>query len=175
MTKALTFITLTLTSLMTWQFSTPNVLSLTRSKKIPLTLPEEYQEMHLIPCSLSKLEQEFAKQFPGTLKTYRHQQGVIIFRQVKGATRKLHESRVCLEASGFRLCAPKMETDSSGKIWQTYSAQNRKNKLRVRSIILSCSGEKSWPSVEKWFWSAFFSRPDEVYLAITEIRNNYLW
>jgi len=120
-------------------------------------------------CLPTKLEQEFAKQFPGQTATYRHDKGTLILCQVSGATRKLHNTSTCLASRGFKLSNPKQDMDSQSRIWQTYRARNAKNNLIVKSIILDEVGN-SWTSVEDWFWSAFSSSPRKTYLAISDIR-----
>lgn len=138
-------------------------------KEACVSIPERYQDLELEKCSLSDLEQKFSKQFPGIIETYQHRTGVIIFRQVTGATRKLHDSRTCLKASGFELSEPEQEKDKEGVIWQTYKAKNDEATLVVRSVIISPSDNRNWSTVGGWFWDAFFSSSDKTYLAITEI------
>ncbi len=106
---------------------------------------------------------------PGKIETYQHSEGLLILRQVNGATRKLHNTSTCLAASGFKLSKPDQMTDSKGRTWQTYKARNAKNDLAVKTIIVDRSGN-SWTSVEEWFWAAFFSSPSKTYLAISDIR-----
>lgn len=132
-------------------------------------IPDEYQNLGLIRCKLTKMEQSFAQQFPGTIATFRHPKGIIIFRHVTGATRKLHDSQTCLRSSGFTTTEIIQRCDTQGRTWQHYTAHNRKNSLAVRSIIQRHDRSKSWSSVQQWFWSAFFSAPNTQYLAITEI------
>lgn len=134
-----------------------------------ISIPEKYQNLALQKCTLSHLEKKFAKQFPGIIETYQHANGVVIFRQVTGATRKLHNSRTCLISSGFKLSQATPVRYNDGIVWQTYTAENSKGILIVRSVILSPSNGKTWSTVEEWFWDAFFSNSDQIYLAITEI------
>ena len=158
---------------MTWILNTSTILPSTKPSSTMINIPAEYQHLGLIKCSLSKMEKNFANNFPGTIETYRHDNGIIIFRQVTGATRKLHDSETCLKSSGFHTSSAKQVVDERGRTWQCYSAKNRKNSLTVRSIIQNCDDtSKSWPSVQQWFWSAFFSRPGKSYLAITEISDH---
>jgi len=166
--KRLLLIMLTLSTITIWQFTSP--ISPMSTEKRAIDLPEEYKSRQdLVRCPLSKLEQEFAKNFPGTIETYRYQHGTLIFRSVSGATRKLHDTSTCLKASGFKLGEPKLETDEKGRHWKVYTAQNAKNRILVRSTVTDVGTNQSWSSVEEWFWHAFFTNSSRGYLAITEI------
>ncbi|MGJ8656175.1 MAG: hypothetical protein ACSHX6_06975 [Akkermansiaceae bacterium] len=173
------YLILMLTCNLTWLYSTSILQKPPSPPQTTITIPQQYQNLPLQKCTPSHLEAQFAKHFPGIIETYQHPQGLIIFRQVTGATRKLHNSRTCLKSSGFTLSPPTNTQDPTGTIWQTYTAQNTQIKLTVKSTILSHShspspspsGTKSWPSAEQWFWQALFSHPDKTYLAITEINN----
>ncbi len=156
---------------LTWFYCADFLQTKSLQQETSIILPEKYQKLELQKCSLTLLEKQFTKQFPGIIETYQHPTGVIIFRQVTGATRKLHNSRTCLKSSGFKLSEPKTEEDHEGVIWQIYTAENKEATLVVRSVILSRSDDETWPSVEEWFWDAFFTRSDKTYLAITEIRD----
>lgn len=134
-----------------------------------IPIPECYVNLELTKCPPTKLEQEFAKKFPGRIETYHHAGGMLILRQVKGATRKLHNTSTCLRASGFKLTPRPPFQDKDGKLWQTYKARNAKNQLVVKSVITDEHG-KSWSTVEDWFWHALFASPTHSYLAISDIR-----
>jgi len=165
MTKKL--FVLSIVSLLTWKLFLPSN-SHVRSLD-PLVLPEEYlQDATLIQTELTDLEREFAKSFPGKIETYQREQGVVIFRQVYGATRRLHDSRTCLLAGGYQLSQATEEIDGKGKRWKIYTGENNGKRITVRSIIIELESTHSWVSVEEWFWHAFF-HPSKGYLAITEI------
>ena len=134
-----------------------------------MPIPEEYQHLFLMKCPPTKLETEFARQFPGQIATYQHSDGILILRQVTGATRKLHNTSTCLQASGFDITEPRSITDTKQRQWTTYRASNKKNRLVVKSTILDRKGN-SWTSAEEWFWHAFFHSPYDTYLAITELQ-----
>ncbi len=168
------FFTLTILCNMTWLHSSFLSLPLNLKKKSPIPIPTEYSALNLIKCPPTKLEQEFTKQFPGQIDTYHHPSGMLILRQVHGATRKLHNTSTCLESSGFKLSNHAETTDSEGRIWQTYHARNAKNDLTVQTIIIDDTG-RNWTTVEEWFWSALFSPPTRSYLAISDIRSERLF
>lgn len=155
---------------MTWILSSHPTLTAETKQPEPIAIPAEYRALKLTKCPPTQLEQEFARKFPGRLETYQHASGILIFRQVQGATRKLHNTSTCLSASGFKLSAPEFTTDPQGRTWECYQARNAKNQLEVKTIIMDESG-KSWTNVEEWFWSAFFSSPNKRYLAISEIKS----
>jgi len=161
---------LTLSSLATWHFVSPTTL--TSPTLEPITLPPEYANRNdLVRCSLTSLEQEFARNFPGLIETYRHDRGTVIFRYINGATRKLHDSSICLKSSGFKLSAPLTKTDSKGRHWKVYIARNTKNNVQVRSTVIEVGTNNSWDDVEEWFWHSFFTNSNRGYLAITEIND----
>jgi len=170
MFKKLTLVMLSLTSIFTWQFVEPK--STSQTQKQPIQLPPQYgNNSSMVRCSLTRLEQQFAQSFPGVIETYRHDHGIVIFREVYGATRKLHDSSTCLKASGLKLAAPSLEVDKENTHWKTYAARNSKNSVKIRSTIIERGSGKSWASVEEWFWHAFFSNSSRRYLAITEIND----
>jgi len=135
----------------------------------PISIPPEYASFELTPCPQTKLEREFSRQFPGRTQTYQHNQGLLVLREVQGATRKLHNTSTCLRASGFNISLPQLMRDERGRVWTTYHARNKKNNLTVKSTIMNQTG-KSWSSSEEWFWDAFFASPTETYLSISDIR-----
>lgn len=154
---------------MTWILSSHTTIPADTTEPEPIAIPPEYRALKLTKCPPTQLEQEFAHKFPGRLETYQHASGILIFRQVQGATRKLHNTSTCLSASGFKLTQPEFTTDPQGRTWEHYQARNAKNQLEVKTIIMDETG-KSWTNVEEWFWSAFFSSPTKRYLAISDLR-----
>lgn len=161
---------LLLTSFFSWQFLTPSSTP-PPSAMEEIEIPAEYTARYqLIKCPLTKLEEEFSRKFPGRLATYRHSHGTIIFRQVHGATRRLHDSATCLSAGGFKLSPAEVETDERGRKWKTYTAKNSKNHLRVRSTVMELESDRSWASVSEWYWHAFTNGKSKRYLAITELQ-----
>jgi len=166
MIRRLLLVTFTVTSLLFWRFYTPQ----SATNEQALNIPAEYRERYdLTLCPPSELEREFSRNFPGVIETYHHNEGFIIFRQVTGSTRKLHDSSVCFKSGGFLLSSETIKADSSGRNWKHYSIQNETTQWHVRSIVLSQNNQNSWHDVGEWFWSALFSHSKNQYLAITEI------
>lgn len=168
MTKRL--LILTVLSLVTWKFTSPAVLHV--GNKEELIIPSEYEVMDLVRSEMSELEEEFSKNFPGQIETYYNHEGIVIFRQVYGATRKLHDTSTCLLASGFEVSEETLVEDEKGRMWKTYVAMNDKEEFIVKSIILETENGGSWSSVGAWFWQALFQKSDVRYLAITEIMSS---
>ena len=61
--------------------------------------------------------------------------GGIIFRQVYGATRKLHDASNCLLASGFKLADEAKEVDDEGRVWKTFLLIVQKNELLLDPLL----------------------------------------
>lgn len=163
------FTSLTILTNMTWILSqrrTPNAMTQETSA---IALPQEYRSLNLIKCKPTKLEKAFQKEFPGSVETYQHEKGILIFREVNGPTRKLHNTSVCLSSSGFKVSDYQETVDGSNRTWETYRARNAKNNLMVKTLIIDDAGN-TWSNVESWFWDAFFTFSNQRYLAISDIR-----
>lgn len=163
------FLLLALLSNVTWLFSQRKLPTPILEQDISIEIPKEYQAIDLNPLPKTNLEKEFSRSFPGQIATYQNQDGMFIFRQVKGATRKLHNTSTCLTASGYKLSPVKLTTDDQGRTWSIYKASYEGEQLIVKTIILELNGDNSWSNVEAWFWSASFAPSETTYLAISEI------
>jgi len=132
------------------------------------TLPSSYRHWGLIPCPLSGLEAPFARGFIGEVYTYRHDQGIVLFRYLQGSSRTLRDCRVCLRECGFHVGQMQRQQDTTAQ-WQSYAAWNRKNRLAVRSTIIAPESDQSWHCPATWLRQARLAPPRRSYLAITEL------
>jgi len=132
-----------------------------------ITLPSEFD--YLRPCDLGGFLHPFAKGFIGSIEAYHTDRGVIIVRQLYGASSTLHSSESCLRVLGFKINKHTFERDESDRVWTAFNAQNAKNKIHVRSIVVKADQKDSWSSEKSWYCSAVFRSQKTRYLAITEI------
>lgn len=128
----------------------------------------------LTEVPLSPLEQQFAKNFPGTITCY-HAGGVqgesetVIVRDVTTATRRLHPSSHCLQAQGYSVKDKTFTRDSAGTPWLTYRATRGPQTFTVREHITSFCTDQTWTDHGHWFWSNFFQSKTGPWRAVTII------
>lgn len=154
------------------QFKMEGYVSRQAEMNTGLDVLAEYREKgNLTECSLPRMKESFGKGFRGDTKTYRFDSGIIITREVVGASCKLYEPRFCLAKLSFKVSRLYEWCGAEGERWEVFKARNTKNNLIVRSIIKDVETGSSWSNGEEWFWKAFFNFLDKPYIAVTEIRD----
>jgi exosortase len=112
-----------------------------------LTLP-------LLALPASATEVEFARSFPGTLSSHRWGDAQVILRSTRQATRKLHPSRDCLRAAGYRTSHAITVRAADGSEWSRFTASRDGDRFTVHERIISEQDGRSWTDVTAWYWAA---------------------
>ena len=132
------------------------------------TWPELWQGQPLEALALTTREQAFAESFPGQLARFRCGDSELILRQVHRATRALHSSRDCFQASGYEVESQGLWTDAQGQAWFRFTATRSSERLNVSERIYAPDG-RCWTDVGAWFWSALFHADTGPWMAATVI------
>ena len=115
-----------------------------------------YQGRAVEEIPLSPREESFARNLPGTLKTYRVGQDTLIIRQLTRASRMLHPSYHCLRAEGFKITNSIIVRDLQGRASLQYEARLNDEHFLVTEHIRDLSNTHQWTEVSAWFWHALF-------------------
>lgn len=110
----------------------------------------------LHPLPATDAEIAFAKSFPGSLSSHRWGDAQVILRRVHEATRRLHPSRECLRAAGFKTGEAVTVDLSDGTSWARFHAEREGLRLVVHERITSPNHDRSWTDVSSWYWFALW-------------------
>ncbi|MEW6348449.1 MAG: archaeosortase/exosortase family protein [Thermodesulfobacteriota bacterium] len=115
---------------------------------------------------LSREEQLFRKDFPGSVSKFRVGDRSVVVRWVTVPTRKLHPASDCYRGEGYAVKPLSMEQDSQGRGWGRFRAARNGQVVIVRERIFDSHGG-NWTDVSSWFWSAILGRTQSPWWAIT--------
>lgn len=140
----------------------------------PQSLPEpelltSYQGVPVTRLSLNEAEENFYRNFPGTIAVYEAGYDKLIVRRVNRATRKLHPASHCLRAEGFGIGEETVEEDGKGGRWLSYAITRNGEISHVKEHITCPASGRSWPEISAWFWHAFLRPGEGPWEAVTVI------
>lgn len=145
-----------------------------RSKKNPgldansaAAWPSTFEGRPLQPLPLTALETRFAGGFPGDMARFTDGRREILFRRVASATRRLHPSAECLEATGHVVKPLPAWTDGRGRTWSRLEATKDGVPFTVRESICEDAGVACWSDVPAWYWPAVLGRSVGPWTAVT--------
>ena len=116
--------------------------------------------------ALTEAEENFYRNFPGSIAIYESTDLKLIVRHVSQATRKLHPASHCLQAEGFRIGEKSLSTDDG---FLTYRITRDGETLSVKEQVTSLTTERTWPEISAWYWHALFHPNQGPWTAVTMI------
>jgi hypothetical protein len=129
--------------------------------------PTTFEGRTLRPLPLTSVEKRFAGDFPGEMARFTDGRREILFRRVREATRRLHPSAECLEASGHAVHPLPAWTDDGGRTWSRMEAVKDGKSLTVRETICEEDALACWSDVPAWYWPAMLGRSSGPWTAVT--------
>jgi exosortase/archaeosortase family protein len=141
-----------LTPIMVWR--APGGAPTPARLAVPETFTFNGLTLPLQPLPPTRAEQAFAKSFPGLLSSHQWGTGQVIIRSTRTATRRLHPSRDCLRASGYKTSNAVTVSSRDGTEWSRFTATRDGIRRTVHERIVSETTGDSWTDVTAWYWSA---------------------
>ncbi|MFN0318384.1 MAG: hypothetical protein ACKVQA_25445 [Burkholderiales bacterium] len=118
--------------------------------------PARYEGHALEALPLTRLEEIFARDFPGRTGRFRDSHREIIVRWVTTPTRRLHSAAECFRGNGYRITPLPARKDDAGRTMGCFRARSASDDLAVCEIIIGNDG-RSWPDVSAWYWHMLFA------------------
>ena len=132
--------------------------------------PQSFEGKTLTALTMTDMEREFGKGFPGEIGNFLCGDQQIIMRYVTRATRKLHPAADCLRASGHHIGEVKIHADMDGNHWAGCEAVKAGQRLFLRERIVEIGNvHAEWSDVSSWYWHALLAPDEGPWLAITVI------
>ena len=114
--------------------------------------PAEFEGRLLVSDSLSAVETEYARDFPGEIARFEQGERVVVMHWVARATRRFHFSRICLQGVGWKIEPAPILVAEDGRKWGVSLARKDGQVLRVRQRIEDADGN-SWVDDSAWYWA----------------------
>lgn len=128
--------------------------------------PDVFEGRALTALPSSKMDEMFAREFPGRLQAFTNGNRTVIMRWVTSPTRQLHPSSDCYKGLGYDIDWMPQLTDAGGCKWSVYSATKNGEKLKVRERIYDQEGN-GWTDVSAWYWAASFRNTQPPWWTVT--------
>jgi len=122
--------------------------------------PSEYEEKELIQLPLTKKEQGFVQDFPGSIARFSDGNRELIIRWVKEPTRKLHPAGDCFKGIGYAINPQPIRVNKNGINMGCFTAEKETDKLNVCEYIVAEDGE-TWSDISSWYWGALFGNDEK--------------
>jgi hypothetical protein len=133
----------------------------------PVEWPSWFEGERLRPVPFCEAEARFAAGFPGQMNVFRSTSNrTVIFRRLFRASRELHSSADCLQASGYTMHPVPAWKDDEGRLWGRYEASGPGPVRRVRELITDGHG-LTFQDPSSWFWPALLGQSTGPWTAIT--------
>ena len=117
--------------------------------------PNEYEEKRLTQLPLTKKEQGFVQDFPGSIARFSDGRRELIIRWVKEPTRKLHPAGDCFKGIGYTITPQPIEVNQDGINMGCFTAEKDSDTLNVCEYIVAKDGQ-TWSDISSWYWGALF-------------------
>lgn len=137
-----------------------------------------FQHYTLEPVALEDDVREAFRSFPGNIAMYQSGSSRWIVRRVSRPTRQLHPAAHCFRAAGFKLGAPRIETDPYETKWGTFTAEKNQQTWRIYEQIREDNQDNQttatqiWTDTSAWYWAALQGQRGKSagpWIAITRI------
>ena len=130
--------------------------------------PSYFHGAKLQERAFSPAEKDWARNFPGAVKSFQVGSSQLVMRYVRRPTRSLHSSRDCFRAAGFSVTPLPIRIDQDGARWGCFSAQRGGELLSSCERIYDSNGQ-SFTDVSAWYWNALIGESIGPWWAVTVI------
>jgi len=127
--------------------------------------PKTFEGRKIEKMPLTKLEKQFAKNFPGKLARFSDGKREIIMRWVTTHTRKLHPAVDCFKGAGYEIEHLPAHRDRKNRTWGCFKAE--KNEAIFVTEQIFDYEQNSWSDVSSWYWDALFGKTTGPWWAVT--------
>lgn len=130
--------------------------------------PATFENRTLTPLPLSRIEERFAKDFPGRVGRFSDGEREVIMRWVSAGTRRLHPASDCFRANGYTVVPQAIKTKDKER-WSTFIATRSGQKFEVSERIFA-TNEAQWSDASSWYWAALLGQTHGPWWAVTTAR-----
>ncbi len=131
--------------------------------------PATWHGKPLRPLAFSAVEQRFAARFPGRMARLTDGEQVLVLREVRQPTRRLHPAADCYRGLGYRIRQAQLERDAQQGLWRCFVAEREGRPTRVCERIVDAKGQV-FTDASSWFWAAQLGQSTGPWLAVTTAR-----
>ena len=137
------------------------------SAQVKVDWPTIFDGEPLTPVPLSPAEERFAAHFPGQINVFTTATGrTVIFRHITKASREVHSTMDCLQASGYAVHPEPQWKDDQGRSWGQATVRGQGPIRHAREIIIDANGT-TYTDPSAWFWPALLAPNTGPWTGIT--------
>jgi hypothetical protein len=134
----------------------------------PAEWPRSWEGSTLRPLAFTPVEQRFARGFPGRIGRFDAGEFVLVLREAREPTRKLHPAADCYRGLGYAIEAVHVENDAGARPWRCFLARRDGRTVRVCERIEDAAGA-TFTDTSAWFWAAALGRSRGPWRAVTRV------
>lgn len=131
--------------------------------------PGAFEGRHLTALPLSRIEERFAKDFPGRIARFSDGGREVILRWVAEGTRRLHPATDCFRANGYEVRPTAIRTKGKER-WSSFIATRGTQQFEVEERIVDASGAQ-WSDASSWYWAVQLGQTHGPWWAVTTARS----